>query len=411
MRTHKAFLLIAAGLLLSACTPQPDQTAPTLTLNATPDTITGAGTVTLSAAATDNVGVTKVSFYHGTTLLGEDTTAPYEAKDAVAEQNAAGQRPYRAVAVDAAGNSTEKTVTVAVQPLPPVPDTVAPTLTLTASPTTLAGAGTVTLTADAMDDRGVAKVSFYQGMTLLGEDTTAPYEVSETVAAQNTQSQRDYRAVAVDAAGNSTEKTVEVTIQPASPVALPALKVQMATGTKVMFYSRKVENDTYVHLQLSEGTVATGGQLSLNEIPAELLAQSFTAFPPLTDMPSNCQSTMTDSNPGLNYVETYFRAATNANLSGSVGLALLNPDGSLPASHTAYLGGFPNHFWYADRTTMIAGTVTCTYPNETQITTLDLRMKKGWNFVQQQFSYDTATKTTTISMKTYDLNTATLVAP
>jgi hypothetical protein len=33
--------------------------------------------VTLSATASDNVGVTKVEFYRGTVLLGSDTTSPY----------------------------------------------------------------------------------------------------------------------------------------------------------------------------------------------------------------------------------------------------------------------------------------------------------------------------------------------
>lgn len=40
-------------------------------------TFNAPATVTISATATDNVSVSKVDFYHGTTLLGTDTSSPY----------------------------------------------------------------------------------------------------------------------------------------------------------------------------------------------------------------------------------------------------------------------------------------------------------------------------------------------
>ena len=55
-----------------------DTTAPTVSLTAPADGATVSGTVTLSATATDNVGVAGVQFkLDGTNLGAEDTSSPY----------------------------------------------------------------------------------------------------------------------------------------------------------------------------------------------------------------------------------------------------------------------------------------------------------------------------------------------
>ena len=112
----KLFLpLIGTALLLAACggesSPQPasDLTAPTITLTASQS----GTTVNLSAAAADNVGVTKVEFYRGSTLISTDTASPYTFTDTV---NAANNRnvSYSAKAYDAAGNVGQDSKTVAL---------------------------------------------------------------------------------------------------------------------------------------------------------------------------------------------------------------------------------------------------------------------------------------------------------
>lgn len=112
-------LTVSLGLLLTACpssTPPPaaDTTAPTVSLTASPSSVTTAGNVTLSAPATDAVGVTKVVFFQGSTQLGEDTSAPYTWSDPLTRaQN--GTRSYSAKAFDAAeneGRSSAQNVTV-----------------------------------------------------------------------------------------------------------------------------------------------------------------------------------------------------------------------------------------------------------------------------------------------------------
>ncbi|MFC6663583.1 Ig-like domain-containing protein [Deinococcus multiflagellatus] len=109
-----AFVL---GTLLIGCNPPTaptaDTTAPTITLTAAPNPVTAAGTTTLKADAKDNVGVTKVEFFEGSTKLGEDTTAPYELNVSLnAVQN--GKKTYTATAYDAAGNKTSASTDVTV---------------------------------------------------------------------------------------------------------------------------------------------------------------------------------------------------------------------------------------------------------------------------------------------------------
>jgi Zn-dependent metalloprotease len=97
---QNAFAAINVG---TACTGGTDTTPPTTSLTAPTAGATLTGTVTLSATASDNVAVTKVEFYAGTTLLGSDTTSPYSiswASTALAN----GSYSFTSKAYDAAGN-------------------------------------------------------------------------------------------------------------------------------------------------------------------------------------------------------------------------------------------------------------------------------------------------------------------
>ncbi|MDZ7651813.1 MAG: Ig-like domain-containing protein [Burkholderiaceae bacterium] len=86
-------------------TVAPDTTPPTVTLAASPGTVLAPGATTLTANATDNVGVTQVEFYRGATLIGTDTTAgdgfTQNVAFTIADQ---GNVAFTSRAVDAAGN-------------------------------------------------------------------------------------------------------------------------------------------------------------------------------------------------------------------------------------------------------------------------------------------------------------------
>ncbi|MFY0564436.1 PHB depolymerase family esterase [Archangium lansingense] len=81
-----------------------DTTAPTVNLTAPADGATVSGTVTLTASASDAVGVTRVEFYVDGSLAGSDSAAPYEL-GWVSTGVANGTHSLSAKAFDAAGNS------------------------------------------------------------------------------------------------------------------------------------------------------------------------------------------------------------------------------------------------------------------------------------------------------------------
>ena len=91
-----------------------DPIPPTVTLSASSTSVTTAGTITLSANATDNVGVARVEFFDGATLISTDTAAPYTTSVALTAASN-GTHSYTAKATDATGNtktSTPVSVTV-----------------------------------------------------------------------------------------------------------------------------------------------------------------------------------------------------------------------------------------------------------------------------------------------------------
>jgi hypothetical protein len=92
-----------------------DTTDPTVSVTSPSNGATVSGTVTISATASDNVGVTKVEFYYDSTnLISTDTTSPYSIPwNTTAVSN--GTHTLLAKAYDAAGNvGTSSSVSVTV---------------------------------------------------------------------------------------------------------------------------------------------------------------------------------------------------------------------------------------------------------------------------------------------------------
>ena len=149
-----------------------DTTAPTVALSSPTAGATVGGTVTVSASASDDVGVVSVQFLlDGAALGAADTAAPYEATWATGSA-ANGAHTLAAVARDAAGHESTSTVSVAV-----MNDTTPPTVSLTSPAASTTVGGSVTLTATASDNVGVVSVQFLlDGSPLGAADGAAPYE-------------------------------------------------------------------------------------------------------------------------------------------------------------------------------------------------------------------------------------------
>jgi hypothetical protein len=94
--------------------PPGDQTPPAVTIQSPAQGATVSGPTTVSASASDNVGVTRVRFFvDSTQLLGDDVSTPYSAAwDTRTATN--GAHTLTATAFDAAGNSASSSITVTV---------------------------------------------------------------------------------------------------------------------------------------------------------------------------------------------------------------------------------------------------------------------------------------------------------
>jgi|GEM_PF-1516675 len=193
--------------------PPSDNTPPSTSITSPAGGATVNGTITISATASDNVGVTQVQFFVDGVLLSTDTTAPYSASW---DTNTAddGSHALSAKALDAAGNEgTSPTVNVTVDNGAPPQDTTPPTVGITSPAEGATVAGTATISASAADNVGVTAVEFYVDTQLFSTDTTAPYSASWDT---NIVPDRSHAlsAKALDAAGNEgTSPTVNVTVQ------------------------------------------------------------------------------------------------------------------------------------------------------------------------------------------------------
>ncbi|MBS1811906.1 MAG: PQQ-dependent sugar dehydrogenase [Acidobacteria bacterium] len=150
-------------------------TPPTVSLTAPVNnaSFTAPANITITANAADSDGtISRVEFYQGSTLIGTDTSSPYAF---TWNSVGAGNYTLSAKAFDNSGAATTSgTVNITVN----APSNAAPSASITA-PTNNAvftAPASITINANAGDSDGmVAKVEFYNGSTLLGTDTLAPY--------------------------------------------------------------------------------------------------------------------------------------------------------------------------------------------------------------------------------------------
>jgi len=232
-----------------------DSQAPTVSLTAPANGATVAGTVSVSADAADNVGVTGVQFkLDGANLGAEDLSSPYSIAWATTGASE-GSHELTATARDAAGNSTTSTVrTVTVSNT----DAQAPTVSLTAPANGATVSGTVTVSASASDNLGVTGVQFKLDGTNLGaEDLSSPYSISWSTTGTSDGS-HELTATARDAAGNTTTSSVRtVTVGNADTQAPTVSLTAPADGATV-------SSTVTVSASASDNAGVTGVQFKLD---------------------------------------------------------------------------------------------------------------------------------------------------
>jgi glucose/arabinose dehydrogenase len=158
-------------------------------------------TTTITADASDADGtVATVQFFDGATLLGADGSSPYSISWTPTVQ---GPHTLTARATDnSAATTTSAGVSVNVTGSGGA-DTEAPTIAITSPTDGSTGlTGAITATANATDNVGVVGVEFQLDGELIGEASTAPYQMVLPTLANYTSGPHQVRARARDAAGN-----------------------------------------------------------------------------------------------------------------------------------------------------------------------------------------------------------------
>jgi chitinase len=165
------------------------------------------GTVSVTADASDNVGVTKVEFYVNGILQETETSAPYVYSWNTSSL-ADGNYTLMAKAYDAAGNfGQSENVSLKV-----VKDSTPPSVSLTSPGNSATVSETVAIKAGADDNIGVARVEFYANGGLISASNVAPYSCNWDTKSE---SNGNYilSAKAYDAAGNvGLSSNISVTV-------------------------------------------------------------------------------------------------------------------------------------------------------------------------------------------------------
>jgi hypothetical protein len=218
-RAFAAALFVVSGLAFSSeALAQLGSLIVNMTAPASGSIVSGTIPVSASVTIIGLLTVGGVQFkLDGTNLGSEDTSAPYSVPwNTTGVAN--GSHTLTAVARAVLGlQFTSAPVTVTVSNGPP-PDTTPPSVSIASPGNGATVSATVTVSASASDNVGVAGVQFrLDGADLGSEDTSAPYSVSwNTTGAAN--GSHTLTAVARDAAGNQTTSTaVTVTVSNNAP--------------------------------------------------------------------------------------------------------------------------------------------------------------------------------------------------
>jgi hypothetical protein len=250
-----------------SCGSKSDKTAPTVSIAspASGTTYITAQTVTITASASDNVGIAKVEFYRNGALQSTDTTAPFSHAWSITSATN-GSHSWTAKAYDCSANNNSATssavnLTVNIS----AGDTTAPSTAITTpiSGTTYTSAQTVTVNASASDNVGVARVEFYRNSVLQSTDTTSPYTHAWSVSS-SVNGNHSWTSKAFDAAGNNTSSspislTVNIgttdTTAPTVSITSPASGTTYTTSQTVAINASASDNVGVSRVEFYKGGV------------------------------------------------------------------------------------------------------------------------------------------------------------
>jgi hypothetical protein len=187
-----------------------DHQAPTISIITPPlnTTFSNNQTVSISAQVTDNVGISKVLFIQDGVTIATVTASPYSYNWSISDLDN-GSHSWTAMAIDLKGNMTTSQPVLTSVDI----DNTLPTASITApaANTSYSSPQTVSITANASDNRVISKVEFYDGPTLKTTLTTAPFHYDWPISRADNGA-HPWSVKAYDAAGNMSSTTTLLTV-------------------------------------------------------------------------------------------------------------------------------------------------------------------------------------------------------
>jgi hypothetical protein len=213
----------------------PDAELPEVTLTSPADGDLVTGMVTISAEASDNLGVAAVYFSTSQGLsLGVDREPPYSITVDASRVPHGTTHVIRATAVDTRNAATDSVSVTVFQN--GVTDVTPPYVEMSAPENGALVTGLVTLSAEGYDNVGITRVEFLtQDDVVIGTATSAPWSITRDTSNLPTGSRYFIRARAYDAAGLSFTSTysISVTVQHEDPVRPTVSLTAPASGATV----------------------------------------------------------------------------------------------------------------------------------------------------------------------------------
>ena len=240
---------------------QDDRQAPTVDITSPADGSTVRGMVTISANASDSNGVTRVEFFANDAPIGSSTGPNFSITWDTSALT--GNFTIRARAFDPAGNAGEDSISVIVA------DQVNPTVDITSPADGSTVRGVVNITATAADNVGVTRVDFFANEMPIGSSTGPTYSVSWD--ASGLAGNFTLRARAFDAAGNSADDTISVTVAdtaaPSAPTNLTGESLQNFHAARLS-WTAATDNTGVAFYRVYE-LVRVGGRNTVWELVAD----------------------------------------------------------------------------------------------------------------------------------------------
>jgi chitinase len=246
-----------------------DRTAPTSPTNLHTTGITDS-TVTLAwESSTDNIGVKSYDVYQNNIVIGNTISTQFTVKNLSPNTS----YTFFIKAKDASGNMSASSNTIQVATAAPGMDQPPQVSEIQVSPIASDGqtvSGTVTLSVNASDDKGISKVEFYSnnGGYLIKALTSAPYSVNWATDPWIPDGEQILKVVVYDTSNQIVQASKTVMVKNSvAPVQSEYKKVGYYTGwsTYSNFHVSNIDASKLSHLNYAFSNISADGKIALGD--------------------------------------------------------------------------------------------------------------------------------------------------